>query len=103
MRIAARSLAHQARTTVSRNTGTMSVRAVDDGMEAPAVVALYASGRDRSKTGATPRRCTLRRAPRRRTAPSPPRAPRDGERPVRRNTREPPGPRCPVRRPGTSA
>jgi hypothetical protein len=79
-RIAARGLAHQAKTAVSRDTGTMTVRAVDDALEARAVVAPYASGRDRSKAGPTPRRSTPRRAPRRRTAPSPPR-PRGGQRP----------------------
>ena len=47
-RIAARGLAHQARTAVSRDTGTMTVRAVDADLEARAVVAPYASGRDRS-------------------------------------------------------
>jgi hypothetical protein len=80
-RIAARGLTHQAKTAVSRDTGTMTVRAVDAGLEARAVVAPYASGRDRSKAGATPRRSTPRRAPRRRTAPSPPRSPRGGQRP----------------------
>jgi hypothetical protein len=79
MRIAARGLAHQAKTAVSRDTGTMAIRAVHDELEARAVVAPYTSGRDRSKTGPTPRRSTTRRAPRRRAAPSPPR-PRGGQR-----------------------
>lgn len=70
-RIATRGLTHQAKTAVSRDTGTMTVRAVDNILEARAVVAPYASGRDRSKAGPTPRRSTSRRAPRRRTAPSP--------------------------------
>jgi IS605 OrfB family transposase len=79
-RIAARGLTHQNKTT-SHGTGTMAVRAVEDRLEARAIVAPYASGRDRSKTGPTPRRSTARRAPRRRTAPSPPRSPRGGQRP----------------------
>jgi IS605 OrfB family transposase len=85
-RIAARGLTHQAKTAVSRDTGTMAVRAVNDTLEARAVVAPYASGWDRSKTGPTPRRNTARRAPRRRTAPSPPRSPRGGQRPEGRAT-----------------
>jgi IS605 OrfB family transposase len=97
-RIAARGLAHQARTAVSRDTGTMAVRAVDDALEARAVVAPYASGRDRSKAGPTPRRSTARRAPRRRTAPSPPRAPRGGQRPEGHATpARPPLPRAATR------
>ena len=54
-RIAARGLAHQNKTAVSRDNGTMTVRAVDDALEARAVLLPYASGRDRSKTGPTPR------------------------------------------------
>ena len=80
-RIAARGLTHQARTTTSRDNGTMNVHAVDDELEARAVVAPYMSGRDRPKTGPTPRRTLSRRAPRRRAAPSPPRASRRGQRP----------------------
>ena len=80
-RIAARVLTHQNKTAVSRDAGTMAVRAIDDTLEARAVVAPYASGRDRSKTGATPRRSTARRAPRRRAAPSPLRSPCGGQRP----------------------
>jgi IS605 OrfB family transposase len=80
-RIAARGLAHQAKTALSRADGTMAVRAVHDELEARAVVAPYASGRDRSKTRPTPRRTISRRAPRRRVAPSPPRSPRGGQRP----------------------
>jgi hypothetical protein len=82
-RIAARGLSHQAKTTADRGTGTMAVRAVDDELEQRAVVASYASGRrDRSKSGPTPRRKPPRRAPRRRTAPSPPRPlGRSGQRP----------------------
>jgi hypothetical protein len=72
MRIAARGLAHQARTAVDRASGTMAVPRVDDALEARAIVAPYASGRDRSKSGPTPRRNTSRRAPRRRTAPPTP-------------------------------
>lgn len=86
-RIAARGLAHQDKTTVSRDTEAMAIRAVDDTLEARAVVAPYASGRDRSKTGPTPRRSTARGAPRRRAAPSPPRPPgRSGQRPEGRAT-----------------
>ena len=97
-RIAARGLAHQAKTATSRDTGIMAVRAVDDALEARAVVAPYASGRDRSKSGPTPRRNTARRAPRRRTAPSPPRAPRGGQRPEGRATpARPPLPRAATR------
>jgi hypothetical protein len=93
-RIAARGLTHQAKTAVSRDTGTMSVPAVDDALEARAVVAPYASGRDRPKAGATPRRSTARRAPRRRTAPSPPR-PCGGQRPEgHATTARPPLPRA---------
>jgi len=85
-RIAARGLAHQAKTITSRDTGAMAVRAVNDALEARTDVAPYASGRDRSKTGPTPRRSTACRAPRRRTAPSPPRSPRGGQRPEGRAT-----------------
>lgn len=94
-RIAARGLAHQAKTTTSRDTSTMAVRTVDDTLEACAVVATYASGQDRSKSGPTPRRSTSRRAPRRRAAPSPPRRPRGGQRPEGRATpARPPLPRA---------
>ena len=78
MRIAARGLTHQAKASIHRDTGTMVIRKVDDQLEARAVVAPYTSGRDRSKSGPTPRRSTARRAPRRRTAPSPPRPQRRG-------------------------
>ncbi|HEY3953455.1 MAG TPA: zinc ribbon domain-containing protein [Streptosporangiaceae bacterium] len=94
-RIAARGLAHQAKTTISRDTGTMAVRAIDDQLEAWAVVTPYASGRDRSKTGPTPRRTSSRRAPRRRAAPSPPRSPHGGQRPEgHAATARPPLPRA---------
>jgi hypothetical protein len=43
-RIAARGLTHQNKTAVSRDVGTMAVRAIDDTLEARAVVAPYASG-----------------------------------------------------------
>ena len=72
-RIAARGLAHQHKTAADRRTGAMTVRKVDDALEARAVVAPYASGQDRSKAGPTPRRSTSCRAPRRRTAPPAPR------------------------------
>jgi IS605 OrfB family transposase len=94
-RIAARGLTHQNKTAVSRDNGTMTVRAVDNALEARAVVLPYASGRDRSKAGATPRRSTPRRAPRRRTAPSPPRPGRGGQRPEgHAATARPPLPRA---------
>jgi hypothetical protein len=81
-RIAARGLTHQAKTTTGRVSAAMTVRAVDDNLEAQAVITPYASGRDRSKNGPTARKSTPRRAPRRRTAPSPPRpARRGGQRP----------------------
>ena len=80
-RIAARGLAHQAKAIASRDTGTMAIRAVDDGLEARAVVVPYASGRDRSKTGPTLRKSTSRRVPRRRAVPSSPQSPRGGQRP----------------------
>lgn len=71
-RIAARGLTHQAKTVTDRETGAMSVRAVDDDLEAAAVAAAPQKlpGRDQSKTGPTRRR-TSRRAPGRRAAPSP--------------------------------
>ena len=97
-RIAARGLTHQARTAVSRDTGLMAVRAVDDDLEARAVVLPYASGRDRSKAGPTPRRTAPRRAPRRRAAPSPLRSPRGGQRPEGHATpARPPLPRAATR------
>ncbi len=97
-RIAARGLAHQEKTTTSRDNGTMAVRAVDNDLEARAVVAPYASGRDRSKAGPTPRRTAPRRAPRRRAAPSPPRSPRGGQRPEGHATpARPPLPRAATR------
>lgn len=85
-RIAARGLAHQRKTAANRASGTMIIRSVSDALEAKAVIAPYASGKDRSKTRATPRRSTSRRAPRRRAVPSPPRAPRGGQRPEGRVT-----------------
>jgi hypothetical protein len=70
-RIAARGLAHQARTAVDRKAGTMSVRAVDEALEARAVITPYASPADRSKSGPAPRReKTSRPAPGRRGIPS---------------------------------
>jgi Putative transposase DNA-binding domain len=80
-RIAARGLAHQARTIADRDTGAMSVRAIDDALEPRAVVTSRTTGRDRSKAGPT-RKQPSRPAPRRRGAPSPSRPPgRDGQRP----------------------
>jgi hypothetical protein len=72
-RIAARGLAHQPKTAVDRATGTMLVRAVDESLEATAVVAApHAPRHDRSKAGPTRGR-TSRPAPRRRrTPPAPP-------------------------------
>jgi hypothetical protein len=80
-RIAARGLAHQARTVTGRGTGTMSVRAIDDTLEPRAVVTPKTTRRDRSKAGPTWKQFS-RPAPRRRGAPSPSRPPgRDGQRP----------------------
>jgi IS605 OrfB family transposase len=103
-RIAARGLAHQAKTTVSRDTGTMAIRAVDDNLEARAAVAPYTSGRDRSKCGPTPRRTAPRRAPRRRTAPPvPPGSPGGAQRPGgHAATARPPLPRAASRDQGVS-
>jgi IS605 OrfB family transposase len=84
-RIAARGLAHQHKTTADRTAAAMAIRAVDDGLEATAVIA-KAAGRDRSKAGPTRAR-TPRPAPRRRGAPSPPRSSgRGGQRPEGRAT-----------------
>ncbi|WP_225097237.1 zinc ribbon domain-containing protein [Streptomyces sp. CoH27] len=71
-RIAARGLAHQARTVVDRTSGAMLIRAVVDTMEAKAVITATpkTSRTDRSKTGPTRPR-TNRPAPRRRGVPSP--------------------------------
>ncbi|MFD9406256.1 zinc ribbon domain-containing protein [Streptomyces sp. NPDC059989] len=72
-RIAARGLAHQAKTVTDRTTGIMAIRTVVDTLEAAAVITPTApktSRKDRSKTGPTRRRAT-RPAPRRRRAPSP--------------------------------
>ncbi|GAA2274448.1 hypothetical protein GCM10010415_47230 [Streptomyces atrovirens] len=70
-RIAARGLAHQARTVTDRTSGTMVIRSVVDTLETTAMVepATPPARRDRSKTGPTRRR-TPRPAPRRRRAPS---------------------------------
>jgi IS605 OrfB family transposase len=81
-RVASRGLTHQAKTTTNPGSTVTVIRAIDDDLEARAVVIPYASGRDRSKTGPTARRSTPRPAPRRRAAPSPPRpAGRGGQRP----------------------
>ncbi|MFK0254175.1 hypothetical protein [Streptomyces sp. NPDC090445] len=82
-RIAARGLAHQAKTVVDRTSGQMAIRTVTDTMEAKAVIttAPKTSRADRSKTGPTRPR-TSRPAPRRRGVPSPARPPgRAGQRP----------------------
>jgi hypothetical protein len=100
-RIAARGLAHQAKTATDRSSATMAIRSVDDELEQRAVAAPYTSGRrDRSKSAPTPRRKPPRRAPRRRTAPSPPRpAGRGGQRPEGRAvTARVPLPRAAARR-----
>ena len=48
MRIAARGLTHQVKTAITgRAVGTMSIQAVDEKLEARAVITPYASGRDR--------------------------------------------------------
>jgi hypothetical protein len=69
-RIAARGLAHQAKTAAPPGE-PMTIWKVDVALEVRAVVSPYASGRDRSKVGPTPRRTTSCQAPRRRPAPSP--------------------------------
>jgi Putative transposase DNA-binding domain len=80
-RIAARGLTHQHQTTTGRKTGIMAVRAVDDTLEAAAVITPKTPGPDRSKADPTRRR-PARPAPRRRGAPSPPRSSaRGGQRP----------------------
>jgi hypothetical protein len=104
-RIAARGLAHQAKTATSRDSRTtMTVRSVDDQLEARAVITpIKASGRDRSKSGPTRKR-TSRPAPRRRGAPSParPQGPA-GQRPEgRATTARTPLPRAAARDQGAS-
>ncbi|MCJ1677208.1 zinc ribbon domain-containing protein [Streptomyces sp. APSN-46.1] len=72
-RIAARGLAHQAKTACDRTTGAMAIRTVVDRLEAGAVITEAApktSRRDRSKTGPTRHQAT-RPTPRRRRTPSP--------------------------------
>ncbi|MFI2367008.1 zinc ribbon domain-containing protein [Streptomyces sp. NPDC018833] len=74
-RIAARGLAHQAKTMTDRGTGSAVIRSVVNRLEAGAVItptppAPKTSRKDRSKTGPTRPR-TKRPAPRRRRAPSP--------------------------------
>jgi hypothetical protein len=80
-RIAARGLACQETTVTDRAAGTMTIRAINGGLEAAAVITPEPAGRDRSKTGPT-RNQTTRSAPRRRGAPSPARpSGRAGQRP----------------------
>jgi hypothetical protein len=70
-RIAARGLAHQARTSRDPTSKIMAVRTIADKLEATAIVTVPETSRkDRSKTGPTRRR-SARPAPRRRRAPSP--------------------------------
>ncbi|MEU9717094.1 zinc ribbon domain-containing protein [Streptomyces sp. NPDC047976] len=71
-RIAARGLAHQAKTVADRGSGQMAIYAVVDTMEAKAVITATSktSRVDRSKTSPTRPR-TNRPAPRRRGIPSP--------------------------------
>ena len=106
MRITARGLAHQNKTTVDRKAGTMAVRTVDEALEAHAVVTPYTCAGDWSKSGPTPRRKkkTTRPVPRRRGIPSRPGRPARPARPasVRRGAPERSGPRCPAQRPGTT-
>ncbi len=97
-----RGLAHQNKTAVDRGTGTMTVRAVDEDLEARAVITPYVSARDRSKSGPTPRRRkTFRPAPGRRGILSPARpAGPAGQRPEgRARTGRAP---LPAQRPGTT-
>ncbi|MFJ9841406.1 zinc ribbon domain-containing protein [Kitasatospora sp. NPDC101155] len=82
-RIAARGLAHQAKTVTDRATGAMTIRTVVDAMETKAVITATpkTSRTDRSKTGPTQPR-TNRLTPRRREVPSPARPTgRAGQRP----------------------
>ena len=77
-----------------RDTGAMSVRAIDDALEPRAVVTSRTTGRDRSKAGPT-RKQPSRPAPRQRGAPSPSRPPgRDGQRPEGHATTDRPLPRA---------
>ncbi|MEU4642802.1 zinc ribbon domain-containing protein [Micromonospora sp. NPDC023814] len=71
-RIAARGLAHQARTVIDRTNGAMMIRSIVDTLEAKAVITptTKASRTDRSRTSPA-RPHTSRPAPRRRRAPSP--------------------------------
>ncbi|WP_406496533.1 zinc ribbon domain-containing protein [Streptomyces sp. NBC_00846] len=70
-RIAARGLAHQAKTVVDRASGAMVIRSVVDNLEAKAVITpTTKTSRDRCKTGPT-RHQTTRPTPRRRRTPSP--------------------------------
>ncbi|MEJ8643376.1 zinc ribbon domain-containing protein [Streptomyces sp. MS1.HAVA.3] len=71
-RIAARGLAHQARTVTDRTTGVMAIRAIVATLEAGAVIrsTMPKTSRVRSKTGPT-RHQTTRPTPRRRRTPSP--------------------------------
>ncbi|MFC5954553.1 zinc ribbon domain-containing protein [Streptomyces pratens] len=69
--IAARGLAHQAKTVMDRASGAMAIRSVIDNLEAKAVVTpTTRTSRDRSKTGPTRHQAT-RPTPRRRRTPSP--------------------------------
>jgi IS605 OrfB family transposase len=104
MRIAARGLAHQPKTVITDGAaGTMSIRAVDNELEARAVITPYASARDRSKTGPTARRRTSRPVPRRRGTPSPARPPGGaGQRPEGHATTARPLPRAARRDQGAS-
>jgi hypothetical protein len=95
-RIAARGLAHQRKTTTDRAAATLAIQAVDDGLEAAAVIT-ETTRRDRSKAGPT-RAGTPRPAPRRHGAPSPSRPGRGGQRPEgRATTARPPLPRAACR------
>jgi IS605 OrfB family transposase len=79
-RIAARGLTHQQTTTTDRTSRTMTIRAINDDLEAAAVVTPQPARRG-PKAGQA-RRTSARPAPRRRRAPSPARPPgRTGQRP----------------------
>jgi len=105
MRIAARGLAHQAKTSTDR-AGAITVRAIDPGLEPRTAIAPYTSpARDRSKCDPTPRRKkNPRPAPRRRGTPSPSGSQRpDGQRPEGRvSTAREPLPRAATRDQGAS-
>ena len=99
---AARGLTHQAKTATGPGSAAMTVRAVDDELEAQAVVTPYASGRDRSKVGPQPGEAPHAACPG--DARHLPRHDLPGvTASVRKDTPQRPGPRCPAQRAGSRA